>query len=64
MSIRKNQDTEPYWIDYEYLVTLSCPRGAKIRVLEIQKVRVERVEELNSAMRDRFQKNRRPPELS
>ena len=44
MIVEKN-GSEPYWIDYKYEVTLSCPLEGTIKIAEIKKISVERVME-------------------
>jgi hypothetical protein len=44
MIVEKN-DSEPYWIDYKYEVTLSCPLQGTVQIAEIKKISVGRVVE-------------------
>ena len=44
MIVEKN-DSEPYWIDYKYEVTLSCLLQGTVQIAEIKKISVGRVVE-------------------
>jgi hypothetical protein len=45
LMIAEKNDREPYWIDYKYEVTHSCPLQGTVQIAEIKKISVERIVE-------------------